>query len=130
LTCGVGGSAAIPGGYEAAVYLSSLTVRDDVEQQTDPITAFRANIEHLIEQSGLAGEAIGRPLRWQEISPETARQQMLIEGYPPSVVSGILNAHAKFATAPEPVSHTVEEVTGASARTFHKRAIDYADDFR
>src|SRR2546428_378592 len=35
------------------VFLSSFTVRDDLEQQTDPITAFHADIEHLIEQSGL-----------------------------------------------------------------------------
>jgi len=35
------------------VYLSSLSVRDDLEQQADPITAFHADIERLIEQSGL-----------------------------------------------------------------------------
>ena len=35
------------------VFLSSLTVRDDLKQQTDPITAFHADIERLIERSGL-----------------------------------------------------------------------------
>jgi uncharacterized protein YbjT (DUF2867 family) len=35
------------------VYLSSAGVRDDLEQQTDPINQFHADIERLIEQSGL-----------------------------------------------------------------------------
>ena len=35
------------------VYLSSMSVRDDVEEQSDPISAFHADIERLIEKSGL-----------------------------------------------------------------------------
>ena len=35
------------------VYLSAMSVRDDLERQTSPINAFHADIEHLIEQSGL-----------------------------------------------------------------------------
>jgi uncharacterized protein YbjT (DUF2867 family) len=35
------------------VFLSSLGVRDDLEEQTDPINALHADIEHVIEQSGL-----------------------------------------------------------------------------
>jgi len=35
------------------VYLSSMSVRDDLERQSDPISAFHADIQHLIEQSGL-----------------------------------------------------------------------------
>ena len=35
------------------VDLSSLDVRDDLEQQTDPINQFHADTEHLIEQPGL-----------------------------------------------------------------------------
>jgi uncharacterized protein YbjT (DUF2867 family) len=35
------------------VYLSSMSVRDDRERQADPISGFHADIEHLIEQSGL-----------------------------------------------------------------------------
>jgi len=190
------------------VFLSSFTVRDELEQQTDPITAFHADIERLIEQSGLEwtflrcggfatntllwapqiradgvvrwpygaaarsliherdiaavavraligdghgaaryvltgpqsltqieqahtiGEAIGRPLRYEEISPEATRQQMLTEGWPPSFVDGALNYWAKCVTEPELVSTTVEEVTGAPARTFRQWATDHAGDFR
>ena len=189
------------------VYLSSLGVRDDLEKQADPINQFHADIERLIEQSGLdwtfvrssgfatnalrwvpqiradgvvrepygaaarsliheqdiaavavrvltsgghgeakyllsgpqrltqveqvetIGEAIDRPLRWEEIPTEAMRQQLLAN-MPPSIVDGILNAHAEFVTEPEPVTSTVEEVTGAPARTFGRWAIDHADDFR
>jgi uncharacterized protein YbjT (DUF2867 family) len=190
------------------VYLSSASVRDDLEQQTDPISDFHADIERMIEQSGLEwtflrpsgfatntlfwapqiraegvvrapfgaaarsliherdiaavavraltgdghggakyvltgphvvtqveqvriiGEAIGRSLRYEEISPKTARQQMLTEGWPPSFVDGALDVWAEMVTEPELVTSTVEEVTGAPARTFREWAIDHADDFR
>ncbi len=188
------------------VYLSSMGVRDDREEQTNPIDAFHADIERLIKQSGLdwtivrsggmatntlwwapqiraggivrwfhgdasrsliherdvaavaaraltedghggktyrvtgpraltqieqmraIGEAIGRPLRWEEVSPEAARQQLLAD-MPPSVVDGILDAHAQFAAEPEPVTSTVEAITGAPARTFREWATDHAGDF-
>ncbi len=35
------------------VYLSSMGVRDDLERQADPINQFHADMERLIEQSGL-----------------------------------------------------------------------------
>jgi len=82
-----------------------------------------------IEQMQTIGEAIGRPLRWEEMSPEVARQHLLA-GMPPSVSDGILNAHATFVTEPEPVTFTVHEVTGQPARTFRDWAIDHAGDFR
>ena len=72
---------------------------------------------------------IGRPLRYEEISPEAARQEMLTY-WPPALVDGALDAWAKFVTEPERVTPTVEEVTGVPARTFREWAIDHADDFR
>jgi uncharacterized protein YbjT (DUF2867 family) len=189
------------------VYLSSMSVRDDVEQQAEPISAFHADLEHSIERSGLEwtflrcsgfatntlgwakqiradgfvrwpygaasrsliherdiaavavralsgdghggakylltgpraltqveqvriiGEAIGRPLRFEEISPEAARQQMV--GYlPSSAVDGALDAWAKMVAEPEPVTSVVEEITGVPARTFREWAFGHADNFR
>ncbi len=82
-----------------------------------------------VEQVHTIGEAIGRPLRFEEIPPEAARQQMV--GYlPPSAVNGALDAWARMVTEPEPVTSTVEDVTGAPARTFREWAIDHAGDFR
>jgi len=190
------------------VFFSSFVVRDDLERQADPVSQFHADIERLIERSGLEwtflrisglasntlgwapqiradgivrwpygaaarsllherdlaavavraltgeghgsmkyvltgpqsvsqveqvraiGEAIGRPLRYEEIPPEAARQQMLAAGWPPSIVDGALDYWAKLVTEPEPVSRTVEEIIGAPAHTFREWAIDHAGDFR
>lgn len=190
------------------VLLSSMGVRDDVEAQADPINQFHADLERLIEKSGLEwtflrchsfatntlwwasqirsdgvvresygaaarpviherdiaavavraltsdghrgatycltgpqvltqveqvhaiGEAIGRSLCFEEISPEAGRQKMLAQGWPSAVVDGLLNAYAAMVTSPAPVTTTVEEITGAPARTFREWAVDHADDFR
>jgi hypothetical protein len=49
---------------------------------------------------------------------------------PATLVDSILNGHAKMVREPEPVTSTVEELTGAAARTFHQWALDHASDFR
>lgn len=82
-----------------------------------------------VEQVRAIGEAIGRSLRFEEISPEAARKQMLAGGWPPSLADGALDYWAKLVMEPEPVTHVVEEVTGAPARTFGQWALDHADDF-
>jgi uncharacterized protein YbjT (DUF2867 family) len=190
------------------VFLSSSAVRDDVEEQPDFIGKMHADVEHLIERSGLVwtflrpgafatnalgwwapqiragevvrwpygaaatapiherdiadvavralteeghgraryvltgpesltqaeqvrtiAEAIGRPLRFEEISPEAAREEMLAL-MPPSIVGMLLDIWAKLADEPAPVAATVAEITGAPARTFREWAIDHAEDFR
>lgn len=83
-----------------------------------------------IEQVRAIGEVIGRPLRFEEKAPEAARQQMLAEGWPPSVVDGMLDAYAGMVTEPEPVTSTVKGITGAPAHTFRQWASDHAEDFR
>lgn len=190
------------------VYLSSLWVRDDVEEQSDPIIQFHADLERLIERSGLEwtflrasgfarnalgwapqirsesvvrgpygaaarspiherdiaavaaralagnghggaklvltgpqvlthveqmhaiGEAIGRRLRWEEIPPQSARTQMLSEGWPLPLVDAVLSGWARLVTEPESVTSTVEDITGAPARTFREWARDHVADFR
>ncbi len=191
------------------VYLSSEGVRDGAREQADPINGFHADIERLIERSGLEwaflraaglaanalgwageirsgaaavrephgsaartpvherdlaavgvraltedghggrkyvltgpelltkaeqvraiGEAIGRPLRFEEIPMEEARQEWIAAGLPSAVVDGIFAAHARFVEKPEPATTTVEEVTGTPARTFREWALDHTADFR
>jgi uncharacterized protein YbjT (DUF2867 family) len=81
-----------------------------------------------VEQVRIIGEAIGRALRYEEISREEARQQMLAY-WPPAMVDGALNAWASFVREPERVSHTVEEVIGRPAHPFAQWAIDHESDF-
>lgn len=81
-----------------------------------------------IQQVQIIGAAIGRPLRFEEIPPEIAREQLLAT-LPPSAVDGILKAHAAMVTNPEPVTSTVEQLTGTPPRTFRQWATDHAIDF-
>jgi uncharacterized protein YbjT (DUF2867 family) len=200
---------AIAGHTRRVVYLSSEGVRDGVEEQADPINEFHAEIERLIERSGLEwtflrptglalnalgwaeeirsggdvvrephgaaarspvherdiaavavraltedghggqkyvltgpevltkaeqvraiGEAIGRPLRFEEVPVEEARQEWVAAGLPPAAVDGIFGAHARFVAKPEPVTATVEEITDELVRTFRQWALDHAGEFR
>ncbi|GAA3586296.1 NAD(P)H-binding protein [Nonomuraea rosea] len=82
-----------------------------------------------VEQVHILGDAIGRPLHWEEISPGAARQQMLA-WLPASVVDVVLNGYAHMVTEPGPITSTVEETTGVPARTFQKWATDHAHEFR
>ncbi|WP_158888263.1 NAD(P)H-binding protein [Amycolatopsis anabasis] len=189
------------------VYLSSMGVREELERQADPINQFHADLERVIERSGLEwtflraggfagntlgwapqvragdvvrdpfgaatrsliheadiaavgvraltgdghagakyvltgpeavstadqvrliGEAIGRPLRFEALTAEAGRRQLLDQGWDPVLVDAIFAGRAAGA-ALEPVTSVVEEITGSPARTFRQWALDHAGDFR
>jgi uncharacterized protein YbjT (DUF2867 family) len=81
------------------------------------------------EQVRIIGEAIGRPLRWEELPPDEARRQLIAAWGDPAFVDGALDYWATLVGEPEPVTRTVEEVTGVPAHTFREWAIDHATDF-
>lgn len=78
----------------------------------------------------IIGEEIGRPVRWEEVSPEVARPQLLAPLGDPDFVDAALGYWAALVTQPEPVTRTVEEVTDAPARTFRQWVRDHAEQFR
>jgi uncharacterized protein YbjT (DUF2867 family) len=82
------------------------------------------------DQVRIIGEAISRPVRWEEVPPAVARQQLLAVLGDPGFVDGAFRYWSTLITNPEPVTHTVEEVTGTPARTFREWARDHADAFR
>jgi uncharacterized protein YbjT (DUF2867 family) len=82
------------------------------------------------DQVRIIGEAVGRTVRWEELPREEAQQQLLAEWGDPDFVREALDGWAAMVNNPEPVTRTVEEVTGTPARTFRQWAIDHADDFR
>jgi uncharacterized protein YbjT (DUF2867 family) len=82
------------------------------------------------EQVRAIGEAIGSPLRFEDVPEEQAREEWVAAGLPPAVADGIFGAHARFAEEPEPVTATVEEITGTPARPFREWALEHAGDFR
>jgi uncharacterized protein YbjT (DUF2867 family) len=81
------------------------------------------------EQVRTIGEVIGRPLRYEEITREAAREQ-LFKSWTPEFADAVLDAMAARVAKPEGVRRTVEAVTGTPARTFREWVTDHADDFR
>jgi uncharacterized protein YbjT (DUF2867 family) len=79
------------------------------------------------EQVATIGEVIGRPLRFDEMSPDEARQEM---HFPAPALNMLLNAWAAALGQPALVTSTVEEITGRPARTFRDWATDHAGEFR
>jgi uncharacterized protein YbjT (DUF2867 family) len=81
------------------------------------------------EQVQIIGDAVGRSLRFEELSRESAREQMLAMMFSPPVADMLLDAYAAAVGLPAMVTFTVLEVIGAPARSFHDWAIDHAGDF-
>jgi uncharacterized protein YbjT (DUF2867 family) len=80
-----------------------------------------------LEQVATIGEVIGRPLRFDEMSPEEARSEWPV---PAPVVNMLLNAWAAALGQPALVTSTVAEITGTPARTFRDWVTDHAEKFR
>lgn len=77
-----------------------------------------------VEQVQTIGDAIGRQLRWEEISRDEVKEKLA--GVPDSA----LDTWASFVSNPEVVTTTVEAVTGRAAREFSEWARYNADRFR
>jgi uncharacterized protein YbjT (DUF2867 family) len=82
------------------------------------------------DQARVIGEAVGREVRWEELPPDVAREQLTAAWGDPAFVDGALTYWASLVDDPEPATDTVERVTGVPARTFRQWAADHADDFR
>ncbi len=80
------------------------------------------------EQVNIISEVVGRPLRFEELSPEEARRELLT-WMPLPVVSMLLNAWAASIGQPAFVSSAVAEITGTPARTYRDWVFDHASEF-
>lgn len=80
------------------------------------------------QQVEIIGDAIGRPLRFEELSPEAARNHVLAM-WPPPVADMLLRAYAAAVNLPALVTSTVAELTGTPAATFRHWADDHVQDF-
>ena len=80
------------------------------------------------EQVDIIANAIGRPLRFEELSPESARRELLAM-MPPSMADMLLSAYAAAVDRPAFVTTTVADVSGVPARSFHDWAVDHAAAF-
>jgi len=81
------------------------------------------------EQVSTIGRVLGRPLRFEEISPEQWRQECA-GTWPPAAVNMLLDAWGAAIGHPALVTTTVADITGARARTFLAWAGEHASQFR
>jgi len=88
------------------------------------------------DQVHIIGDAIGRPLRFEEIPPEAARRE-LVNMMPTSIADMLIDAwqNVEYGGAgtvgkPAPVTSTVAEITGVPARSFHDWVVDHAVEFQ
>lgn len=81
------------------------------------------------EQVRILGEVAGRPATVEELTPEETRKRMLAWA-DEAFADGAIAYWASLVDNPEPVTTTVEELTGRPARTFTQWARDHVDDFR
>ena len=85
--------------------------------------------EPSIRAEGVVREAIGRELRFVELTEEQGREQLLAAGFTDDVVQAVID----YGRNPPPEAYTVlptvEQVTGRPARTFADWAAKHADAF-
>jgi uncharacterized protein YbjT (DUF2867 family) len=82
-----------------------------------------------VAQVEAIGQALGRSLRFEELTPEGFRQEMAGR-WPERAVEMLLAAWGATIGHPAYVTSAVAEVTGAPARSFRDWARDHAQAFR
>jgi uncharacterized protein YbjT (DUF2867 family) len=82
-----------------------------------------------IEQAKAIGAAIGRELRFEELTPEEARTRWN-SFMPESEIDTELMILEESVNKPQRVWKTFEQVTGRPGRSFAQWAVEHADDFR
>ncbi|MGO4647556.1 SDR family oxidoreductase [Nocardia sp. 2YAB30] len=71
------------------------------------------------EQADILAEVLGRPVRYVEVAPDTARQAIVDHGVPDELASAIMALRATALEAFTSVVHpTVEKITGTMPRSF------------
>ena len=78
------------------------------------------------EQVEMIGDVIGKPIRFEEISPEVARRAL---PFPEGPLNMLLQAWAAAVGQPALVTDTVAQVTGKPARPFRDWVADNLDAF-
>ena len=78
----------------------------------------------------IIGEVLGRPLRYQELPPQAAKQGMIAQGLPEPFVEALLARYARGVGQAASVSGEVERILGRPARTYAEWVTDHAADFK
>ncbi|HWE00176.1 MAG TPA: hypothetical protein VG345_14090, partial [Bryobacteraceae bacterium] len=81
------------------------------------------------QQVETIGRAIGRSLRYEEISPGQVRREWS-GATPPAIVEMLLAAWAAAAEHPAFITSTVQDITGKRPRAFREWAAEHAAAFQ
>ncbi|BBJ41614.1 nucleotide-diphosphate-sugar epimerase [Streptomyces antimycoticus] len=101
---------------------------DDLVGQTPELTGPESL--SFADQVRIIGEVVGRPLRYEEIPPEAARERMVGDFLTPEMADSLLRVFAELVDRPQAVSPEVERITGRPGRTFAQWVEDHVADFR
>jgi uncharacterized protein YbjT (DUF2867 family) len=84
------------------------------------------------EQATAIGAAIGQEIRFEELSPQQARDQWMDDGYDQQTADWLIELLAAAVNEPDllPPTDTYQRITGRPPRTFAQWALDHAADFR
>jgi hypothetical protein len=76
----------------------------------------------------IIGDVVGRPVRFEELSPDEFRRET--EGsWPPAVVDMLLAAWGATIGTPAYITSTVFDILGSAPRSFRQWAADHAAAF-
>lgn len=82
------------------------------------------------DQVRVIGEVIGRPLRYEEIPREAARERMSGGFVTPEMADSLLRVFAELVDRPQAISPEVERITGRPGLTFARWVEDHVAAFR
>jgi uncharacterized protein YbjT (DUF2867 family) len=75
------------------------------------------------------GEVIGRPLRYEEISPAEATKKMVSQGIPQAFVEALMARYRRDIEQPVDVTDNVTKILGRPAKTYAEWVADHAGLF-
>jgi uncharacterized protein YbjT (DUF2867 family) len=101
---------------------------DDRHVGRDYVLTGAESLSHA-DQLRAIGDALGRNLQYEELSPDAFRQ-MTAGTWPPSIVEMLLSAWGAAVGLPAYVTSSVKEITGAAPRTFAGWALENTSSFR
>jgi hypothetical protein len=78
----------------------------------------------------IIGNVIGRPLRYQEVPSEAAKQGMVQRGFPEPFVGALMARYARGVGPAEGVTGEVEKILGRPARTYAEWVADHVAAFQ
>lgn len=110
----------------AAVAVAALLDPDRHQGHTYPMTGPQALTR--VQQLDRIAAALGRPLRFHEVSPDAFRESVG-QWVPFDIVTMLLDYWSDTVSQPDEVRST-ESITGQPARTLADWAVDHVDDFR